>query len=168
MLRVLQQIESLFPSRTRTQERRRRVRRAFTSDEFLLRLWLNLRAEFFPDYSHIDEYTVTWSSRPQKRVLASCNIRAKRIVVAKELFEPMASRWIAPVLYHEMCHAVIGEDVTLSSSGKRMWHGKEFRLLEMRHPDIPALNAWIATGGWAMAVRSNRSRISWRARSVAR
>lgn len=134
------------------------------SDEFLLTVWKNLRREFFPDHAHIDEYTVAWSARPQKRVLASCNIRRRRIVVAQELFEPTAARWIAPVLYHEMCHAVIGEGVHLSQSGKRLWHGRQFRQLEARHPDIEAMNAWIATGGWAMAVRSHRARRAWRGR----
>ncbi len=136
-----------------------------TSDEFLLTVWRNLRLEFFPDRPDVDDYIVTWSSRPQKRVLASCNIRRRRIVVAQELFEPAASRWIAPVLYHEMCHAVIGEGVHLSQSGKRQWHGRQFRQLEAQHPDIEAMNAWIATGGWAMAVRSHRARQAWRMRS---
>lgn len=135
-----------------------------TSDEFLLTVWHNLRREFFPDHAHIDQYTVTWSPRPQKRVLASCNIRRRRIVVAQELFEPSATRWIAPVLYHEMCHAVIGEGVHLSQSGKRLWHGRQFRQLEAKHPDIEAMNAWISTGGWAMAVRSHRARRAWRSR----
>jgi hypothetical protein len=164
MLTVLRQFELLFPVRRQSP----RKHRARPSDEFLHSLWCALRAEFFPDHPHIDCYTVSWSSRPQKRVLASCNIRDNRVVVARELFEPAASRWIAPVLYHEMCHAVLGEAVRRSSSGKRLWHGKEFRKLEARHPDIPALNAWIATGGWAMAVRSNRARLAWRTRAVVR
>ncbi len=145
--------------------RRTARNRANASDEFLLTVWRNLRQEFFPNRSDVDDYIVTWSSRPQKRVLASCNIRRRRIVVAQELFEPAASRWIAPVLYHEMCHAVIGEGVHLSQSGKRQWHGRQFRQLEAQHPDIEAMNAWIATGGWAMAVRSHRARQAWRMRA---
>jgi hypothetical protein len=164
MLTVLRQIELLFPVRRRVP----RNARARASDQFLHAAWCSLRKEFFPDHPHIDEYTVIWSSRPQKRVLASCNIRDHRVVVARELFEPTASRWIAPVLYHEMCHAVLGEGVRRSSSGKRQWHGIEFRQLETRHPDIAALNAWIATGGWAMAVRSNRARLAWRTRAGVR
>ena len=206
-MRLLRQLELLFPTSSRSSNRtRKRVRPTKTlrsrrtkftpetpmghdlfpqplarsqgrvdqnhsrgkSDEFLLTLWRNLRQEFFPDHIHIDDYTVTWSSRPQKRVLASCNIRRRRIVVAQELFEPSATRWIGPVLYHEMCHAVIGEGVHLSQSGKRLWHGQQFRQLESLHPDISAMNAWIATGGWAMAVRSHRARQSWRARNRVR
>jgi hypothetical protein len=162
MLKVLRQIELLFPLPGSAPKPRQR--RTVRSDEFLLTVWRSLRSEFFPDHEQIDNYTVAWSSRPQKRVLASCNIRAKRVVVARELFEPSASRWIAAVLYHEMCHAVIGEQVHRSRSGKRLWHGAEFRRLEARHPDIAALNIWISTGGWTMAVRSNRSRLAWRAR----
>lgn len=143
--------------------RPRRVR-VYASDEFLHTVWRNLRAEFFPEIPDLDTYTVTWAHRPQKRVLASCNIRARRVMVARELFEPTASCWIAPVLYHEMCHAAIGERVERSARGKRLWHGSEFRRLEARHPDIPAMNAWIQTGGWAMAVRSYRSRRAWQTR----
>ncbi len=138
--------------------------RVYSSDEFLHTVWRSLRAEFFPELPDLDTYTVTWAHRPQKRVLASCNIRARRVMVARELFEPAASCWISPVLYHEMCHAAIGERVERSRSGKRLWHGSEFRRLEARHPDIAAMNAWIQTGGWAMAVRSYRSRRAWQTR----
>lgn len=148
--------------------RRRTTAKKTKSDEFLMTVWRNLRNEFFPDHKEIDEYTVTWSARPQKRVLASCNIRRRKIVVAREMFQPSASRWIAPVLYHEMCHAVIGEGVHLSQSGKRLWHGKQFRQLEARHPDIAAMNTWISTGGWAMAVRSYRAQLARRARDSSR
>lgn len=169
MLSLLQRIEMLFPvSRPAHGVRVRKRRSARCNDEFLYSVWRSLRAEFFPDHVNVDEYTVIWSCRPQKRVLASCNIRAKRVVVARELFEPSASRWVAPVLYHEMCHAVIGEGVHKTASGKRAWHGAEFRALEARHPDITALNAWIASGGWAMAVRSNRARMAWRSRAATR
>lgn len=162
MFKIVNQLELLFRSRA---PRRPQTPRHRANDEYLHTVWRSLRSEFFPDHTHIDSYTVTWSARPQKRVLASCNIRAQRVVVARELFEPTAARWIAAVLYHEMCHAVIGESVRVSRTGKRQWHGAEFRALEARHPDIPALNAWIATGGWAMAVRSNRARRG-RARSA--
>jgi hypothetical protein len=64
-----------------------------------------------------------------------------------------------------LCHAVIGEEVHVSG-GRRQWHGAEFRRLEARHPDIEAMNAWIRSGGWAMAVRSNRTRRSWAARQA--
>jgi predicted metal-dependent hydrolase len=133
----------------------------------LIAIWCKLAQDFFPDLvEHLGSYQVSWSARPQKRVLASCNIRRRRIIVAQELFEPSATRWLAPVLYHEMCHAVIGEGVNLSQSGRRMWHGRQFRQLEARHPDIPAMNAWIRSGGWAMAVRSHRARRAWRARTA--
>jgi hypothetical protein len=160
-MRILRQIELLFSRPAPKARTRRRVAR---SDEFLYELWLNLRQEFFPEHAELDSYVVTWASRPQKRVLASCNITARRVNVARELFEPAASRWIAPVLYHEMCHAAIGISVQTSASGKRMWHGAEFRRLEALHPDIPAMNAWIRSGGWAMAVRSYRARRAWQTR----
>lgn len=160
-MKILRQIELLF---SRPAPRKRQRRRTVQSDEFLFTVWTNLRQEFFPDCLELDSYVVAWANRPQKRVLASCNIKARRVNVARELFEPAASRWIAPVLYHEMCHAAIGMSVQTSASGKRMWHGREFRQLEARHPDIAAMNAWIASGGWAMAVRSYRARRAWQTR----
>lgn len=159
-MKLLRQIEILFAS-----SRPRRRTKTFARDEFLYTVWCDLRQEFFPDRAELDNYVVAWSTRPQKRVLASCNIRARRVIVARELFEPSASRWIGPVLYHEMCHALIGEGVGRSRTGKRQWHGLEFRTLEARHPDIEAMNAWIQSGGWAMAVRSNRARAAWRNRN---
>jgi hypothetical protein len=167
---LLRQIELLFrgararsPQRPPTKQRATSLRRTPTSDQFLLQIWTNLRAEYFPDRPELDTYVVAWSSRSQKRVLASCNIRQRRVVVARELFEPTACRWINPVLYHELCHAVLGEGIRVQG-GKRQWHGAEFRALEARHPDIEAMNAWIRSGGWAMAVRSNRSRRAWATR----
>lgn len=141
--------------------RAKRTRRSHRNDEFLHRVWTTLRSEYFPDRPDLDTYTVSWSPRRQKRVLASCNINQRHVVVAKELFEPSACRWIQAVVYHELCHAVIGEGVR-TSGGRRQWHGREFRALEARHPDIEAMNVWIRSGGWAMAVRANRARRSRR------
>ncbi len=134
------------------------------SDPFLGEVWRSLRREFFPERPELDLYCIVWSARRQKRVLASCNIRRRKVVVARELFEPAAVRWIGPVLYHELCHAVIDEQVSCSRGGRRMWHGREFQELERRHPDIAALHAWISSGGWAMAVRASRTRSFWQAR----
>lgn len=155
-MRILRQIEMLLTPRDLP-----RRREQGPSDPFLQDVWRQLRGEFFPDRLDLDSYCIVWSSRRQKRVLASCNIRRRRVVVARELFEPAAVRWIGPVLYHELCHAVIDEDVACSRGGRRMWHGSEFKQLEARHPDIEALHAWISSGGWAMAVRSSRTRRAW-------
>jgi hypothetical protein len=132
-------------------------------DRLLSTLWFRLRWAYFPDRSDLDDYTLEWSTRRQKRVLASCNIRKRCIRVARELLEPSAIRWLEVVLYHELCHAVIGENVD-HAHGKRQWHGRTFRELERLHPDIPALDTWIRSGGWLQAVRSNRARAAWRAR----
>jgi len=164
-VRIIRQLELILGTRRVSHGPRRRPSRTFLSDPFLHQVWTELRKEYYPERPDLDSYVVAWSARNQKRVLASCNIRRHRVVVAKELFEPSAVRWIAPVLYHELCHAVLGEEV-ISASGRRLWHGVEFRALEARHPDIPALNLWIRSGGWAMAVRSHRSRMAWNNRKA--
>ncbi|MCB0311610.1 MAG: SprT-like domain-containing protein, partial [Bdellovibrionales bacterium] len=130
-----------------------------TSDPFLKTEWLALRKRYFPDRPDIDSYTVVWSRRDQKRTLASCNTQKRRIRVARELDLDRYHCWLAPLLYHEMCHAVL--DRKVSKSGKKfLWHGPEFRQLEKMHPETASLDNWIAEGGWAQAVRSHRSRVA--------
>jgi hypothetical protein len=142
---------------------RTRTRQSQNELKLLESIWIRLRWEYFPDRADLDTYQMEWSTRKQKRVLASCNIRNRRIRVARELLEPSAVRWLEAVVFHEMCHAVLGYDVS-RAGGKRQWHGKEFRALEMLHPEIPALEQWIRSGGWHSAVRSNRARLAWQKR----
>lgn len=160
MRRVLPQLHLLDWIRgrsPRTSSVRPRTPRAAVSDPGLKQLWDAVQKEFFPERPDLQEYSVYWSTRRQKRVLASCNIRGKKISVARELQDPLFEEWLHPLLYHEMCHAFIGEGVP-RSKGKRLWHGELFRSLEMRHPHIAALDAWIKSGGWRYAVRRDRSK----------
>jgi hypothetical protein len=84
--------------------------------------------------------------------------------VARELHDVEYASWLEPLLYHEMCHAVLGS--TLHASGNRSWHGKEFKALERRHPGSKDLNAWMKSGGWAKAVRRDRGKRSWETRRL--
>ena len=120
-------------------------------------LWRALHSQYFPEAAEVDQYTVCWSTRRQRRVLASCHIEQREVHVAKELSTPAYQRWLAPVLYHEMCHAVLGAGVS-RKRGKRAWHGKEFKTLVRRHPLTHELETWIKNGGWTSAVRSDRAR----------
>lgn len=129
----------------------------------LQKLWYQLRRNWFPDRPDIDEYRVIWSSRPQKRTLASCSTEDKIIRVARELSYPQHSPWLEPLLYHEMCHCYIGNRVA-ASNGRRQWHGPEFKALEQRHPQIKAFNQWIRAGGWLSAIRSDRAKRAHAAR----
>ena len=122
--------------------------------------WKALRLSFFPDRPDIDEYTLRWSRRRQKRTLASCNIRRRIVTVAKEMQHENVREWLEPLLYHEMCHAFLGDSIK-SFYSKTPWHGKEFRRLEMQHPDTLRLQNWIRTGGWLKAVRSARARVTF-------
>ncbi len=129
------------------------------SDPGLKLLWESVREKYFPHRPDLCAYSVYWSRRSQKRVLASCNVRAKKISVARELKDPLFNEWLDPLLYHEMCHAYLGEDVPRSGK-KRLWHGSLFKDLEDRHPKINALDSWIKEGGWLYAVRRDRGRRS--------
>ena len=127
------------------------------SNPELKRRWIQIREEFFPNRPDLDSYTVVWSNRPQKRTLASCSLDFRRIRVARELRYEQHTHWLNPLLYHEMCHAYLGFEVE-KKGNKRAWHGKEFKGLENRHPQIKALDAWIKAGGWMTAVRSDRTK----------
>lgn len=127
------------------------------SDPQLARIWESLIVEYFPHEPRLRDYRVIWSKRRQLRTLASCNIDSLRVRVAQELDHPRHHCWLAPLLYHEMCHAVLGDSVRQKGE-KARWHGPEFRALEKRHPEIPELDQWIRSGGWSSAVRSHRAR----------
>lgn len=139
----------------KTAAKRTVKKRSSSTDPNLYAIWLTLIAEFFPERADLAEYTVSWSGRPQKRTLASCNLRRRKISVAKEMRHPEGEEFLPALLYHEMCHAALGHNVAQKNS-RRSWHGREFRELEARHPKSEALRLWIQKGGWGRAVRSTR------------
>lgn len=136
------------------------------SDNALLQLWGELIDKYYPERQDLKQYHVQWSRRRQRRTLGSCNMSKRRVRIAEELNRPDLFRWAEAVLYHELCHAVLGTEV-FSRCGRRAWHGKEFKELETRHPDSAALDAWVRSGGWARAVRGARTRSYWKKRKVA-
>ena len=132
----------------------------------LAAVWGDLSLRFFPGSPHLSEYRVQWSRRPQKRTLGSCNSRERKISVARELNCELGKPWLEPLLYHEMCHAVLEGNVSRRGR-RRQWHGPEFKALVRRHPETAALDAWMKAGGWGKLVRSDRARRAsqhrWRA-----
>jgi len=143
-----------------TQQRHKkhaRTSRRIKSDPQLARIWESLINEYFPEETQLREYRVVWSKRRQLRTLASCNIDSLRVRVAQELNHPKHLHWLSPLLYHEMCHAVLGDSIRQKGERTR-WHGPEFRALEKRHPQIASFDQWIHSGGWSSAVRSHRAR----------
>jgi hypothetical protein len=75
------------------------------------------------------------------------------VLVARALDRPELEWALEALLYHEMCHAVVG--IKKSSNGRRnKIHGREFYEIERRHPGIVLLDNWIKSGGWQTAVRS--------------
>lgn len=131
----------------------------------LNKVWRSLLERFFPDRTDLLSYTVCWSKRKQIRTLASCNLDSRKIIVAQELNNPKFHRWIEPLLFHEMCHAVLGR--MQKGCNKRIpWHGREFKRLESLHPLTESLNTWISEGGWLSAVRSHRAKMAYRKRKL--
>lgn len=149
----------------RTRKNRPRTARTEASDPALHAKWLEVRAEYFPDRIDLDRFTVRWSRRRQKRVLGSCSLRRRLVSVAKEMNHPLAAPYLPALLYHEMCHAALGEAVGQRGS-RKAWHGERFRSLEAKHPDSKALDAWIRSGGWAHVVRSARASSAAKSRVI--
>ena len=149
-----------FISRLFRSSKPRTPRRLQADAAELLQIWKALRLTYFPERSDLDSYLVCWSTRAQRRTLASCSFRKKKVIVAKELNYPDHKRWLAPLLYHEMCHAVLGETAR-SASGRGDWHGSAFKALEKRQPEIQSLDHWIKSGGWRSAVLSDRAKSAW-------
>jgi len=114
-------------------------------------LWTSIRMQYFPDRPDLDEYKVVWSGRRQTSSLASCNVERKRVQVAAAMRRPESIPFLEPLLYHEMCHAFLGEPPVIN--GRRVMHGKEFKDLEKKHPAIAELDRWIKAGGWKKAVK---------------
>ena len=135
-------LTSLLPSR---------AKEAATTGEGLQQLWQSLRVRYFPTRDDLDSFTVRWADRRQRRVLATCNVARRRVEVAAALRDPTCSEILEPLLYHELCHAALGE--VRRVNGRRQMHGREFHALERRHPQIKALNQWIKAGNWQKVVR---------------
>lgn len=123
----------------------------------LKKIWYELQQQWFSERTNLLCYQISWSVRPQKRTLAVCYNRQQKVIVARELNYTQHSVWLKPLLYHEMCHAVLEDNVSRDGRGKA-WHGREFKALEARHPLTPLFKAWIAAGGWQRAIRSDRSK----------
>lgn len=131
-----------------------------TSDRQLAIIWYRLRETYFPDNPNLAQYKIIWSKRRQKRTLASCCLSRKRVTVAKELNYPIHTVWLEPLLYHEMCHAVLScfpNDLKRKGT-RRSWHGPDFKALERKHPLMIPFNNWIKSGGWHSAIRSDRAK----------
>lgn len=134
-------------------------------DNKLQSLWFQLWQQWFSHESSLGDYTVIWSRRQQKRTLATCQITNKKVIVARELSDPRYEVWLSPLLYHEMCHIVVGYKRSQDGT-KTCWHHPEFRRLERQHPGIAELDAWIKAGGWMQAIRRDRAKRAWQKRKA--
>ena len=121
-------------------------------DDELSEIWNQLIDKYFPTHSDLKNYKVVWSNKIQKRCLASCNIYKKIVRVAPSMKHYEARYFLEPLLYHELCHAIVGIKVI---NGRRKIHTREFKELESLHPKIYFLDEWIKNGGWNKVVRKD-------------
>lgn len=127
------------------------------NDFDLYKTWENLTFQYFPENSELLSYKIRWSKRPQKRVLASCNIEKRIVTVAPAMQLPESHIHLEALIYHELCHAVAGISI---KNGRRDIHSKSFKSLEALHPGIKDLDKWIKNGGWINAVRKSTRKIN--------
>lgn len=66
---------------------------------------------------------------------------------------PESQPYLEALIYHEMCHAVLGPPKIVKR--RRIMHGRDFKALEKRHPEIKLLDTWIKAGGWSMAAKKD-------------
>jgi len=125
-------------------------------EEMLPTIWRRLYEQYFPQHEEIPLYEIVWSNRGQRSSLASCNVEKKRVNVATVMQEEDCRPYLEALIYHEMCHAALGEPKVVR--GRRIMHGRDFKKLEVRHPGIKLLDEWIKEGGWDKAVRRVRKR----------
>lgn len=118
-------------------------------------LWSNLRQQYFPENPKLNQYRIIFSKRHQTRCLASCDVYSQTVRVAKAMKHPEALIHLEALLYHEMCHAHLGKPRVVN--GRRIMHGRDFKELEKRHPQIKRLDLWIKSGGWSKVVRETRT-----------
>ncbi len=140
-------------SRPKPRRNRRPQRRNSTanSNEELKLIWHQLQSAYFPEREDILDYAIVWSNRRHTRTLATCNVQSRRVRVAAAMKLPETQAYLPALVYHEMCHAILG--VPERRGKRRVIHGREFKSLERRHPGIAQLNHWIARGGWYQAVK---------------
>ena len=117
-------------------------------------IWNYLHAKYFPLAPVLAAYKIVWSRRRARLTLACCNLDKLTVRVNAALDDAEFSWVLEPLLYHEMCHAALGKPP--KHNRRRSYHGKEFRALERRHPEISKLNDWVNGGGWQKAVRRYR------------
>lgn len=117
----------------------------------LKKIWYDLIDSYFPERQDLKNYRLVWSRKKQTRSLASCSIEKRTIRVAKAMALPSSRPYLEALVYHELCHAVLGPPKIVR--GRRIMHGKEFKNIEKNHPNIKYLDTWINSGGWDKAVR---------------
>lgn len=155
-MRIISSISHLIVGRLRGVKSQSALdERWASSDKSLSMRWQRIAMEFFPNNTDLLNYKIVWSKRSQKRVLGSCNLRKKRVNVARAMDRPELDKHLDALIFHEMCHAVAG--ITHKENGRRVFHGATFKELERKHPGILELNRWIKEGGWRGAVRSYAS-----------
>jgi hypothetical protein len=100
-----------------------------------------LKARYFPGLAPV---YVAWSGRlgdNRRSRLGWWNPADRVVRIHRCLDDPRVPRFfVASVVHHELCHAAL--DPSLTPTGKRRLHGRDFRILERKFPDLGKALEW--------------------------
>ena len=84
---------------------------------------------------------LSWSPKAARTTLGHFDSAHEAIIINRRLDNPLVPRYVVTyVVYHEMLHALLGEEMT--GNGRRVHH-KRFREAEKRFPDYARAKAFI-------------------------
>jgi predicted metal-dependent hydrolase len=84
---------------------------------------------------------LSWSQRASRKTMGHFDSAHEAIIINKRLDNPRVPLYvISYVLYHEMLHAVLGEE---TSGGKRRIHHQRFKAAEKSFPNYSKAKAFI-------------------------
>ena len=107
----------------------------------LRRIFDSLNRRYFQE--ELEVRRLSWSRRPNKRVLGHYDFAHDTIVVDRRLDAPRIPKYVIDfVVYHEMLHARLGE---VSRNGRRYVHHRRFRTAERAFQEYTKAQRYIET-----------------------
>lgn len=155
---VLAQIAKGLPNRAGTHITPERIRALphEYNDPHLQKTFHQLRREYFPKRSDLDDYKVVWRDRPMhpaRGKVADDQVHGyivygtRTIHIGREMSHPDAKKWIPALIHHELSHAVLDGFLSPQQDAHDEW----FKRLNLKHPDARGFLEW---RGWHDCFRS--------------
>jgi hypothetical protein len=120
------------------------------NDPHLQRVYHQLRHQYFPNRPDVDDYKVVWRDQPMQTkngasslydTLAYIEYGTRTIHIGREMSHPDAVQWLAPLIHHELCHAILVEFLKPNDDAHAEW----FMRINSQHPQADEFKQW---HGW--------------------